>query len=67
MWTRTTIAAALALLLLSTLTGCNTVRGIGKDIHDIAQNVQMALEGNQENYAHIPPPESRTAYYSARP
>ena len=39
------VLAALA-LLLGALTGCNTVKGIGTDIHDTAQNAQDILEGN---------------------
>jgi predicted small secreted protein len=36
-----------AVMLVCTLVaGCNTVRGVGTDIHDAAHAVQQAIEGN---------------------
>jgi len=32
------------LMIVFMATGCNTVRGIGKDIHDSAQVVQESME-----------------------
>jgi predicted small secreted protein len=44
------ILGALALVGLSfCLTGCNTVKGVGKDIHDSAQAVQTWVEGSDKN------------------
>ncbi len=37
--------ASLMLLTLLSLTGCNTVKGFGTDIHDVAQNTQTFFEG----------------------
>jgi predicted small secreted protein len=31
------------------LPGCNTVKGVGKDIHDSAQAVQTWVEGSDKN------------------
>lgn len=43
---RITLLPMIALLLaaLTGLPGCNTVKGIGTDIHDVAQNVQIMFE-----------------------
>ncbi len=38
------IMTMVAIWIAVTMTGCNTIRGIGKDIHDSAQAVQDALE-----------------------
>ena len=51
-------------LTLLTLPGCNTVKGVGKDIHDAAQNCQTFLEGSEENREYLPA-DSRSA--RARP
>ncbi len=32
-------------LALATMSGCNTVKGVGTDIHDAAQNTQNVFEG----------------------
>jgi predicted small secreted protein len=41
---------ALALVGLSfCLPACNTVKGVGKDIHDSAQAVQTWVEGSDKN------------------
>ncbi|MCX5662839.1 MAG: entericidin [Planctomycetota bacterium] len=42
---------AVAGLMLPTLsmTGCNAVKGVGKDIHDASQNVQTWMESSDEN------------------
>jgi hypothetical protein len=31
------------------MSGCNTFKGFGQDIHDSAQNVQTWMEGNDDN------------------
>lgn len=43
------LLALAALVLVLTPTACNTVKGVGKDIHDGAQNVQTWMEGSDEN------------------
>ncbi|MEX0777807.1 MAG: hypothetical protein WD042_19065 [Phycisphaeraceae bacterium] len=53
--------ALVLLALVWTLPGCNTVRGIGKDIHDSAMNVQVFMEDDDANYEHIPPASSASA------
>ncbi len=55
-----TMVRCLLLLLfvltpLLTLTGCNAVKGFGKDIHDATQNVQEWIEGGNQNSRHIKP------------
>lgn len=45
-------------LIVATTTGCNTVRGVGKDIHDSAQQVQVWMEDSPENKA---PVDTRSA------
>jgi predicted small secreted protein len=41
---------ALALVGLGfCLPGCNTIKGVGKDIHDSAQAVQTWAEGSDKN------------------
>jgi predicted small secreted protein len=39
------ICLVLTALTLAIVTGCNTVKGVGTDIHDAAQNTQNAFEG----------------------
>ena len=38
--------ATIALVLC--LTGCNTVKGVGKDIHDSAQATQSWIDGDTQ-------------------
>jgi predicted small secreted protein len=45
-----TLCTLIALALTLYITGCNTVKGVGKDIHDSAQNVQAWMEGSNENH-----------------
>ena len=49
----TMLAIWVGLCLLGS--GCNTIKGIGKDIHDSAQTVQVWLEGTSANADFIPP------------
>ena len=42
---RTILTIAVATVALA-IAGCNTIKGIGTDIHDTAQNAQDVLEGN---------------------
>lgn len=41
---RLSLPILLVLAALASLPGCNTVKGFGTDIHDIAQNVQIMFE-----------------------
>ncbi|MCC7193773.1 MAG: hypothetical protein IT444_13445 [Phycisphaeraceae bacterium] len=47
------LLAIAALLLTLTATACNTFKGVGKDIHDGAQNVQTWMEGSDENHEQL--------------
>lgn len=44
----TKIILILATILLLALAGCNTVKGVGKDIHDTAQVTQNWIEGTPQ-------------------
>lgn len=46
---KASLLASVLVLLTLVLGGCNTMRGVGKDIHDSAQNVQIAIEGSETN------------------
>ena len=54
------------LLLLTplTLAGCNTIKGFGTDVHDVAQNTQNFIEGgsgyNTDSSTPSPNSPSRT-------
>lgn len=50
---RNVLILTIALLALGKLAGCNTVKGVGKDIHDSAQNVQIWLEDSSENKVNV--------------
>ncbi len=43
---------------LLALSGCNTVKGFGKDVHDVAQHCQDYIEGSDVNNDTIPPDNS---------
>ncbi len=68
--TKTQLLGGLVLLTLSlTLPACNTVKGVGKDIHDSAQNMQTWIEESDENrerLANNPAPNQSSAAYRNR-
>ena len=50
MWTtKKILSGALLLSLMVILPACNTVKGVGKDIHDSTQNFQTWMEHSNEN------------------
>lgn len=51
----TALLLLLVLVLLLLVPGCNTVKGFGKDVHDMAQFSQELIEGNDQNRTYIPP------------
>ncbi len=64
------IISTLALLTAAlVLPACNTVKGVGKDIHDSAQNVQTWIEESDENRERLasnPAPNQSSAAYRNR-
>ena len=48
---------AIACTVVSTLAACNTVKGVGTDIHSVGQAGQNAISGNRSGGTSNSPPE----------